>query len=72
MTSNENHAVRGSDDASSAMRSEIGKKWGKFDEAEVKGLKSNDDLVTQLAAKYGLDAKQAQKQVDDLANGRQL
>ena len=72
MTSNENHAVRGSDDASAAMRSEIGKKWGKFDEAEVKGLKSNDDLVTQLAAKYGLDAKQAQKQVDDLANGRQL
>lgn len=72
MTSNENHAVRGSDDGSAAMRSEIGKKWGKFDEAEVEGLKSNDDLVTKLAAKYGLDAKQARKQVDDLANGRQL
>lgn len=72
MTSNENHAAGSGDAGSAAMRGEIAKKWGKFDEAEVKGLKSNDDLVTKVAAKYGLDAKQAQKQVDDLANGRQL
>ena len=33
---------------------EIRAKWGKFSEQDLSALKSNGDLVTQLAAKYSL------------------
>jgi hypothetical protein len=46
------------------------KKWGKFSEHDLSELKGNDDLVTQLAAKYGLD--KAQRDVDNLMKGRQF
>jgi hypothetical protein len=32
----------------------------------------NDDLVAQLAAKYGLEKAQAQRDVDGLMKGRQI
>jgi hypothetical protein len=34
---------------------DIRAKWGKFSEEDLSTLKSNDDLVTQLAAKYSLE-----------------
>jgi hypothetical protein len=34
---------------------EIRAKWGKFSEQDLSALKGNDGLVTQLAAKYGLE-----------------
>jgi hypothetical protein len=43
---------------------EIRSKWGKFSDQDLSALKDNDDLVTQLAAKYGLDKAQAQRDVD--------
>jgi hypothetical protein len=48
------------------------RRWGKFDEAELAAISSNADLVTQIQMKYGLDAKQAQANVDLWAKGRQL
>ena len=48
------------------------RRWGKFDEAELRAITSNADLVTQIQAKYGLDAKQAQTNVDLWAKGREL
>jgi hypothetical protein len=39
---------------------EIQAKWGKFSEQDLSALKSNSELVTQLAAKYGLEKSQAQ------------
>lgn len=54
------------------MRSEITQKWGKFNDAEVAAIKSKDDLVAQVQAKYHLDKAQAQRDVDAFANGRQL
>ena len=51
---------------------EIGSKWNKFSEQDLSALKGNDDLVTQLAAKYGLDKVQAQRDVDGLMKGRQI
>jgi hypothetical protein len=50
----------------------IRSKWGKFSEQDLSALKSNDDVVSQLVAKYGLDYTQAQRDVDILMEGRQL
>jgi hypothetical protein len=51
---------------------DIRAKWGKFSEQDLSALKSNDDLVTQLAGKYSLDKVQAQRDVDALLKGRQI
>jgi hypothetical protein len=51
---------------------EIRAKWGKFSEQDLSALKGNDDLVTQLVAKYGLEKVQAQRDVDALMKGRRI
>jgi hypothetical protein len=51
---------------------EIRGKWGKFSEDDLSSLKNKDDLVTQRAAKYGLEKSVAQRDVDALMNGRQI
>ena len=51
---------------------EIGVKWGKFSEQELSAFKGKDDVVTQVAAKYGLDKAQAQRDVDALMKGRHI
>jgi len=51
---------------------DIRAKWGKFSEEDLSALKSNDDLVAQLAAKYSLEKGQAQRAVDALLKGRQI
>jgi hypothetical protein len=51
---------------------EIRSKWGKFSDQDLSALMDNDDLVTQLAAKYSLEKAQAQRDVDTLMKGRQL
>jgi hypothetical protein len=51
---------------------DIRAKWGKFSEEDLSALKNNDDLVTQLAAKYSLEKGQAQSAVDALLKGRQV
>ena len=45
-------------------------KWGHFSEQDVAALNGKADLVTQLAAKYGLPQAQAQRDVDALLKGR--
>ena len=49
---------------------EIGAKRGKFSQQDLSALKSKDDLVTQVTAKYSLDKMQAQRDVDALMKGR--
>jgi len=51
---------------------EIRAKWSKFSEQDVSSFKGNNDLVAQLAAKYGLEKAQAQRDVDALMKGRQI
>ena len=51
---------------------EIRLKWGKFSNRDLSALKDNSDLVTQLAAKYGLEKAQAQRDVNVLMKGRQI
>jgi hypothetical protein len=47
-------------------------KWSHFSEQEVSALKGGADLVTQVAAKYGLEQAQAQREVDAVMKGRQI
>lgn len=47
-------------------------RWGKFSEQELGALKNNDDLITQIVAKYSLDKTQAQGDVDAVMKGRQI
>jgi len=51
---------------------EIRVKWGKFSELDLSALKSRDDLVAQIAAKYSRDKDRAQRDVDALLKGRQI
>jgi hypothetical protein len=51
---------------------DIRSKWGKFSEQDLSALKSKDDVVTQLVAKYGLEKVQAQRNVDALMKDRQI
>lgn len=55
-----------------AVTKDIRAKWKHFSEQEVSALRSKADLVTQVAAKYGLDQAQAQREVDALLKGRQV
>ena len=59
-------------DTKQILLKEIRTKWTKFSEQDLSALKGNDDLVTQLAAKYSLDKPQAQRDVDALMNGRHI
>ena len=50
---------------------EVGAMWGKFSEA-LSGLKGDDDLVTQIMAKYGAGRSEAQHKVARLLNSRHI
>ena len=49
---------------------DISAKWGKFSEDDLSALKSRDDLVTQIVAKYSYEHGQVQRDVDALLKGR--
>ena len=55
-----------------AVFKDITAKWGKFSEQDVKALKGNADLVSQVVSKYGLEQAQAQREVDALLKGRHI
>jgi hypothetical protein len=59
-------------DAKQILLKDIGAKWGKFSQQELGALKSKDDLVTQVVAKYSIDKAQAQRDVDAVMKGRQI
>ena len=55
-----------------ALLKDIRLKWGKFSDQELTDLKSNDELVTQIVAKYGLEKMTAQRDADTLRAGRDI
>jgi hypothetical protein len=52
------------------LRADIGAKWGKFTAQELSDLKDNDDLVTQLVAKYSLEKDVAVRDAAAIVKGR--
>ena len=61
-----------SPDAMKMIQKEIKAKWDKFSDDELTSLRSRDDLVTQVVAKYGFERPQAQRDVDALLKGREV
>jgi hypothetical protein len=59
-------------EAKQVLLKDIGAKWIKSSEQELGALKSRDNLVDQVVAKYSLDKAQAQKDVDAVIKGRQI
>lgn len=55
-----------------SILSDIRTTWGKFSEDDLGRLRSNDDLVTEIAARYNIDKAQAQSDVDAMMRGRQI
>jgi len=51
---------------------DIRAKWNKISDQELSALRSRDDVVTQVQAKYSLNKEQAQRDVDALLMGRQF
>ncbi|SEO97725.1 hypothetical protein SAMN02990966_03513 [Rhodospirillales bacterium URHD0017] len=67
-----NNDARLQDDKRTEMLDAIGSKWSKFSKQELSDLKTNDELVTQVVAKYGVEKIAAQHDVDALMNGHNL
>jgi hypothetical protein len=59
-------------DSKQILLKDIGAKWNKFSAQELGALKSKDDLVSQVVAKYSIDKTQAQTDVDAVMKGRQI
>lgn len=59
-------------DTKQILLKDIGAKWNKFSEQELGALKSKDELVSQVVAKYSIDKAQAQRDVDAVMKGRQI
>jgi hypothetical protein len=57
-------------DANATLGKDIRAKWDKFSEIEVSAMKSEDDLVSQLVAKYSIDKAQAETQAKSVVAGR--
>ncbi len=55
-----------------AVMKDIIAKWSHFSEQDVAALKGKTELVSQVAAKYGLEQAQAQREVDAVLKGRQI
>jgi hypothetical protein len=67
-----NKAARSEDSDRNDVLNAIGAKWSKFSKQELTELRTNDELVTQIVAKYGVGKIAAQRDVDTLMNGRNL
>ena len=59
-------------EAKQILLKDISSRWGKLSEQELDALKSTDDLVTQIVAKYSIDKAKAQSDVDAVMKGRQI
>jgi hypothetical protein len=51
---------------------EIARKWSKFSKRELTNIVANDQLVGEIAKKYGIKQEAAQCEVDLLLDGRTL
>lgn len=71
-TATDTSAKSNTPDQKLAVMKDIRAKWSHFSEQEVSALKGKADLVTQVAAKYGLEQAQAQREVDAVLKGRQI
>jgi hypothetical protein len=54
------------------VRREVAAKWSRFSVQDLSALKDRDDLVREVAARYGIEKGEAQRDVDSVLQGRQI
>jgi hypothetical protein len=54
------------------VRREVGAKWNKLSAQDLSALKDRDDLVREVAARYGIETSEAQRDVDSVLKGRRI
>jgi hypothetical protein len=64
--------VQSPDAARQGLMNDITHKWSRFSKEELGGFKGKDDLVAQVAIKYGIDKTVALREVDGVFKGRSL
>lgn len=64
------HDARPQDSKRNEVLNDIGSKWSKFSKQELAELKTSDELIDQVVAKYGIEKGAAKRDVDTLMNGR--
>ncbi|MPZ31315.1 MAG: hypothetical protein GEV13_10015 [Rhodospirillales bacterium] len=67
-----NDDVRQDDRERDALLNALSSKWKRFSRQELHLLKSSDDLVAQIVARYGVEQVDARRDVDALLDGRIL
>lgn len=59
-------------DTRQVLLNDISAKWYDFTSPELSALKSTAELVTQVAARYGIDKAAAQRDVEGVLKGRSI
>jgi hypothetical protein len=54
------------------VRREVAARWNKLSAQDLSALKDRDDLVREVAARYGIEKSEAQRDVDSVLKGRQI
>ena len=54
------------------VRRQVGAKWNRLSEQDLSALKDRDDLVREVASRYGIEKSEAQRDVDSLLKGRPI
>ena len=67
-----NHASSPQDIERNEVLNAIGRKWSKFSKHELSMLNTNDERVSQIVSKYGLNRLDVQRDVLTLMAGRNL
>jgi hypothetical protein len=62
----------GSAEIGQIVRREVAAKWSRFSAQDLSALKDRDDLVREVAARYGIEKSEAQRDVDSVLKGRQI
>jgi hypothetical protein len=67
-----NDGARAQDSDRNDLLNAIGARWSKFSKRDLSALETNEDLVSQVVAKYGITTNAAQRDVDAMMDGRSL
>jgi hypothetical protein len=59
-------------DIRQSVRREVGARWDRFSPQELSALANRDDLVREVASRYGVEKSEAQREVDSVLKGRRI
>jgi hypothetical protein len=66
------HDVRQDDSERNALLNAVASKWKRFSRRKLSALKTTDELIALVVAKYGITTNAARRHVELLLDGRSL